>query len=218
MSSPRPKPSAIAEPVRDRDLVRLHWPPALRPAFDALLDIDEALAEVVARSSQPALGAIKLAWWRDRLEELDRGLVPAEPRLAAAARELLPRGVCGQELARLEEGWAGLLDEQPHLVANSGTELFRFGARLLGAEFEDETIGAAGRLFARMAAARRGLLDLAVGGAAIIGSRIARPARPLTALAALAARDSRGGGPPFEPEATPGRAWTLVRHRLTGNI
>ena len=34
MSSPPRKPFAIAEPLRDRDLVRLYWPVALRPAFD----------------------------------------------------------------------------------------------------------------------------------------------------------------------------------------
>jgi hypothetical protein len=26
----------------------------------------------------------------------------------------------------------------------------------------------------------------------------------------------RRGGPPFEAEGTPGRAWVLLRHRLTG--
>jgi len=46
----------------------------------------------------------------------------------------------------------------------------------------------------------------------------AAPLRPITALAALAARDTNRGGPPFEPPATPGRAWTLLRHRLTGRI
>jgi hypothetical protein len=34
----------------------------------------------------------------------------------------------------------------------------------------------------------------------------------------LAARDLRRGGPPFEPEATPGRAAALIRHRLFGRL
>ena len=51
------------------------------------------MGDVVARSTEPALGAIKLAWWRERLEELDHGKVPAEPRLQAAAAELLPREI-----------------------------------------------------------------------------------------------------------------------------
>ena len=67
------------------------------------------MAEVVARSTEPTLAAIKLAWWRERLEELDRGKVPAEPRLQAAFHNLLPKGIRGADLAELETGWAGLL-------------------------------------------------------------------------------------------------------------
>jgi hypothetical protein len=47
--------------------------------------------------------------------------------------------------------------------------------------------------------------------------RFPKRLRPLTGLAALAARDARRS-PPFEPEATPGRSWALIRHRLTGKI
>lgn len=206
--------------MRDRDLVRLYWPVALRPAFDALLDIDEALGDVVAKASEPALAAIKLAWWRERLQELDEGKAPAEPRLQAAAQELLPRGVTGGDLAQLEEGWGGMLYDPPDgaLLTEHGTRLFQLGAKLLNVAFNDDTIGVAGRLFAGVDAARRGFLDLVPGSAGSGGSRIARRARPLTALAALAARDLRRGGPPFEPEATPGRAWALIKHRLTGRV
>ncbi len=206
--------------MRDRDLVRLYWPVELRPAFDALLDIDEALGDVVAKATEPALAAIKLAWWRERLEELDAGKAPAEPRLQAAALELLPRGLTGGELAQLEEGWGAMLYDPPDgaLLTERGTRLFQLGARLLGVPFDDATIGAAGRLFAGVEAARRGFLELPSGSAGPGGIRIAARTRPLTALAALAARDLRRGGPPFEPEATPGRAWTLLRHRWTGRL
>ena len=204
---------------RDRDLVRLYWPVELRPAFDALFAIDDALADVVAKATEPALAAIKLAWWRERLEELDAGKVPAEPRLQTAVKELLPHGVTGGELAQLEEGWGGLLYDPPDeaLLTEHGTRLFRLGAKLLNVEFDD-TIGAAGRLFAGVDAARRGFPDLVPGNAGSAGPRIPRKARPLTALAALAARDLRRGGPPFEPEGTPGRAWALLRHRFTGRV
>jgi len=176
------------------------------------------MADVVVRSTQPALGAIKLAWWRERLEELDKCKVPAEPRLQAAAKELLPRGITGAELAGLEDGWAALLEEFPdhERVVERGVSLFGVAARLLDLDFGDE-LRTAARLHARVDAARRGLLDLeaeALVPAAFSGRR----ARPLTALAALAARDLRRGGPPFEPEGTPARAWTLLRHRLTGHF
>ena len=136
----------------------------------------------------------------------------------AAMTELLARGIRGTELAELEEGWAGLLHDplEMGLVNEHGARLFEIGARLLGVHFEYETIGVAGSLFVNMDVARRGLIAAPSAGRS--GMKIARRARALTGLAALAARDLRRGGPPFEPEATPGRAWTLLRHRLTGRL
>ena len=219
MSWRRRRRSVIAE-LKDRDLVRLYWPAELRPAFDALFTIDDALGEVVASSTQPALGAIRLAWWRDALERLDTSSPPPEPRLQTVAAELLPRGIGGKELAGLEAGWAALLEEVPDVVAvrERGTLLFQMGARLLGVESNDEIIGTAGRLFARVSAGRRGFIEIGPAAPEFGSSRVARRVRPLTAFAALAARDLRIGGPPFEPEATPGRAMTLIRHRLFGII
>ena len=202
-------------------MVRLYWPAQLRPAFDALFDIDGAMADVVARATEPALAAIKLAWWRERLEDLDEGKVPAEPRLQAAADELLPRGISGAALSSLEAGWSGLLrDDRPDTasVADHGTRLFELGSWVLGVPFDDDTIGAAGRLFAGVAAARLGLVDLPAGNSGSRDPRIPARVRPLTALAALAARDIHRGGPTFEPEATPGRALALLRHRLMGRL
>jgi hypothetical protein len=42
-----------------------------------------------------------------------------------------------------------------------------------------------------------------------------RPVRSITMFDALGRRDAARFWPP-EPEATPGRSWTLIRHRLTG--
>jgi phytoene synthase len=201
--------------MRDRDLVRLHWPRHLRPAFDALFAIDDAMGAVVASASQPALAAIKLAWWREQLEALDAGSPPAEPRLQAAAAELLTRGLRGRELGRLEAGWAALLDERPdmRLALERGALLFGFGAKLLGTD--DAAIPEAGRIYARADLQRRGRALEQTHVGPFIGA-IPVPLRPLTALAALARRDLERQGP--EPEATPGRSWTLLRHRLTGRL
>ena len=59
------------------------------------------MADVVAKATEPTLAAIKLAWWRERLEDLDDGKVPAEPRLREAAVVLIPLGICGGDLAQL---------------------------------------------------------------------------------------------------------------------
>jgi 15-cis-phytoene synthase len=199
--------------LRDRDLVRLYWPAELRPAFDALFDIDDAMADVVARSTQPALAAIKLAWWRERLQELDRGKIP-EPRLKAAAAELLPRGISGAELAELEDGWAALLEETPDLerALNRGATLFGLAARLIGSD-PSHLLALAGRLYAAGALRRLGLVPR--GSWAVWPSRSVPVAfRRLTGLAVLAKRDLHRR----EPEGTPGRAWALLRHRLTGRF
>jgi phytoene synthase len=201
--------------MRDRDLVRLHWPRELRPAFDALFGIDDAMAHVVASASQPAMGAIKLAWWRESLAKLDHAPPPAEPRLKAVASELLPREIRGSELAELEAGWATLLDERPSdaLIERRGATLFRLGAHLLGQA--PEGIEAAGALFAVADVGRRGL-HAPRGTPFTPAAAFPAKVRPLTSLAALALRDLSGGS--NEPEATPGRSWTVLRHRLTGRL
>ncbi|GAA3888529.1 hypothetical protein GCM10022276_04600 [Sphingomonas limnosediminicola] len=178
--------------------------------------IDDAMADVVTRATQPALAAIKLAWWRERLEELDAGKVPAEPRLQAAARELLPRGVSGTMLAALEDGWVALLEPVPDIprAKERGARLFSIGARLLGVE--TAAIDSEGKLFAQMDLSRRRITNIDGPADVFVVGRAPRRARPMTAFAALAARDMRGNHETLEEEATPGRAWTLLKHRITG--
>lgn len=206
--------------MRDRDLVRLHWPVELRPAFDALFGIDRALAEIVQTSSQPALGAIRLAWWREALQRLDHHPPPPEPRLQAATCELLPRGITGGMLAELEDGWATLLDEEPDIerVAERGEKLFEVGARLLGAP--DDLVTVAGRLYGYESVFRQGLFPRhwpMEEMHQLFRHRFPRRLRPLTSLARLAARDAKRSSA-IEPEATPGRAAVVLSHRLFGRV
>lgn len=181
--------------------------------------IDAALADVVMTSTQPALGAIRLAWWREALERLDSADPPAEPRLQAVAVELLPRGVSGKMLAALEDGYASLLEEEidADRVMAGGKALFAAGAAMLGSD--DPKLAEAGRLYAISTAARRGLMAIPADASTsnLAGHRFPRSLRPLTALARLAARDVNHA-PHLEPEATPARAVALVSHRLFGII
>ena len=202
--------------MRDRDLVRVYWPIELRPAFDALFGIDDVMGVVVVNASQPALSAIKLAWWRAALERLDQAPPPGEPRLQAVAAELLKRGISGTDVAGIEGGWAALLDEEIdwERVATRGERLFALAGRLLGADHAG--LAEAGRTFALGDAARRGAAlpadTMALARQRSQSVRFARKLRPLTALTRLALRDPR------EPEATPARAFALLRHRLTGRV
>ena len=123
----------------DLGLALTYVPVRDRGALAALFAIDRAMADVVRSTKEPMLGPIRLAWWRERLEELDQGGVsPAEPRLRHVERELIPRGVTGRELAALESGWLRLFDPFPWTVQTSegiwfrGNLLFGLAARVVG--------------------------------------------------------------------------------------
>ena len=189
------------------------------------------MADVVRTTSEPMLGAIRLAWWRERLEELDDGAPPPpEPRLQAVAYELLPRGVRGSELARLERGWLGLFDPFPWDVGTSeaiwfrGRLLFALGAQLLART--GDAIEEAGGLWALADVARHcsdpASRSMLLGQArrfakALAGARFPARLRPLSMLAALAVRDVKRGEP-FEAEGAPARAAAVLRHRLGGRL
>jgi phytoene synthase len=227
MSSPPQRSSVTAEDElaaaigADRVLMLRQLPADVRPAFEALWQVDAAMGDVVARSTQPALAAVKLAWWRERLEELDRGKIPAEPRLKAAAEHLLLRSISGAELSQIEDGWATLLEETVDAarVAERGARLFAIGARLLGVE-EDQVRGA-GALYALVSVGRRGVPELIeyartqLEGVAL--RRFPKASRALTGLARLAARDLRHG-PPYEEEGSPPRLAAMLRHRWSGRL
>ena len=190
------------------------------------------MGEVVRSTREPLLGPIRLAWWRERLEELDEGkTVPAEPRLQAAAEVLLPIGIRGRDLAGLERGWLGLFDPFPwdpgigEAIWFRGRQLFAAGAWAIGQATNDD-IEEAGGIWAMVdvarhcsdAQSRAMLLDQTRTFARRLGGvRFPSKLRPLSMLAALAIRDSKSGGK-LEREGTPARAAALFRHRLTGRL
>jgi phytoene synthase len=135
--------------MRDRDLIRLHWPESRRSAFDTALALDDRLADLALGAAQPALAAIKLAWWRDQLASLDTQPPPPEPLLLQVVSDLMVAGVSGADCAALAEGWLGVVDEQPD-PAPRGAMLFRLLGRLLGS---DDVPG--GEAFSRADLARR---------------------------------------------------------------
>jgi phytoene synthase len=185
--------------------------------------LDLAFADVVSTSSDPRLGAVRLAWWRERLEELDRGApAPAEPRLQAVAGELLLCGVTGDELSLLEDSWAPLFEPFPWGEAQveglkqRGRLLFGIGARLLGGEeAEARTAGELwaledGAMHCSDAASRHFLRRAAL---AIDRSRtMPRLLRPLTVLGALAIVNIQ------EPASGVARGMAALQHRATGRF
>ncbi|MGS1017768.1 hypothetical protein [Allosphingosinicella humi] len=209
----------------DRTLALAYVPHRTRPAVEALWRLDAALGAVLAGGRERLISQIKLVWWRDSLEKLDRERAPAEPVLQAVATYLLPTGISGADLAEMEAPWSVLLDEhaleseQLEAYAARGRLLFRLSARLMSptADFPTEEAGA---LWALADLARHsGEPDATAAREAARGHRIDRrwpsALRPLGMLACLAARDAARDGAP-EPQGSPARMLRMLRHRLTG--
>lgn len=196
----------------------------MRPAFEALWNLDLAFADVVATTSDPAIGAIRMAWWRERLETLDRGeAAPAEPRLKAAEQELVSRGITGLELSKLEDAWLPMLsgfpwgNEVAEAFALRGQILFGVGGRLLGDQAHDaEQAGALwslvdGAQHCSDVQSRENLIAAARAIARDLPGALPAAVRPLTILGALAAYDLRRGG-------RLGRVGAALAHRLRGSM
>jgi 15-cis-phytoene synthase len=202
-------------------------PAPVQPALLALWSLDEALGRVLATGREAMITRIRLAWWREGLERLDREPPPREPVLEGVAEQLLPAGIAGAELAQMEEGWLAVIGDQPitgaeldTYAAKRGGLLFALSARLLG---ESEAgIGSAGELWALVDLARHSSersdveAALEAARARAFPRRWARPLRPLGMLAVLAARDLERGPGRWEEPGIPPRTARMLRHRLTG--
>ena len=210
----------------DQQLALAYVPLARRPAIEALWALDAALGDVLRSGRNPMVSQIKLAWWREALERLDREPAPPEPVLEAVALHLLP-AISGRELAELEGGWAVLLEPElgdedlDRYGALRGGALFARSARLLGEALEGvDQAGAAWALtdLARHtsnASEANRALAAATKHFAATPPRWPVRLRPLGMLAVLAARDAARPGRLERPGA-PARALRMLRHRLTG--
>jgi phytoene synthase len=187
---------------RDRWLACLYAPASARPGLFALFALDCELAQLVASTIEPMLGEIRLAWWRERLEELDAGKAPAQPLLVALRDHALPV-LRGAELAGLEDRWLPLIgsDDVPPAHVEGGGHLFALAARLLGGDEGHAQ-------------------DM--GRAWVLGEPLLQyappPLRPLAGLVALSARDAARAraGSPREARGSLPRQWRLLKSVALG--
>lgn len=231
MNSTRPPdPPILADP--ERQLALTYAPPSARNALACLWQIDERLAAIVAAAREPAIGAMRLLWWRDALVKLDDigATVPAEPLLETAASALLPAGLTGEAIAAIEEGWAALLEaEEPgeaEIVAHGelrGARLFTLSARLLGTVPDD--VGRAGESWAladlghrlRGSDARQFARDRAAATLAMVDiGRWPAALRPLGLLVVLARSDAAIPADRLRRQGSPKRLLRALAYRLTG--
>ena len=192
-----------------------------RAALSALLALDAALGDVVRSTTQPALGQIRLAWWREQLVKLDTAPPPAMPVLEGVAENVLPRGVSGTAVSGIVDGWDVLIEEETlddaaldRFAAERGGRMFALAARILGGDATvAERLGRGWALFDlarhQSDAATAARAD-ALAGAALAGS-LGGVARPLGMLA-LSARLELAR----VPQGGPRRAARLMWFGLAG--
>lgn len=199
----------------DRDFALVHIA-ADRPAVAALWALDWRLGEIVAATTQPMVGQLRLTWWHDALTSLHAETAKGEPVLDALARHALP-AISGEDLAGLIDGWEVLLDSLPlpddalHIYAEQrGVRLFALTARLLGGATDD----AAGRGWALANFAARcsdgdtAQRAYAMARDAFAAARIDRLPRALRILARLSRDDAQAGR---VLERTRWRLWRVLR-------
>jgi 15-cis-phytoene synthase len=219
----------LADPERALSLA--YAPRSKRAGLAALWRLDERLGGIVASTSDPMVGAIRLAWWREALEKLDLAPPPAEPLLQEIAEAILPLGVTGADLAEIEAGWAALLEADPldeEGIARHGRlrggPLFAAASRLLTGS-RSALVATAGEGWAladlgfrlsdapgrRIARSRASALF-----AGIAGDRWPKPLRPLGMLATLARRDALLPADRHRRQGSPLRLLRAMRHWMTG--
>jgi 15-cis-phytoene synthase len=163
-----------------------------RAAVAALWAFDARLGTIVATTTQPLIGQMRLTWWHEAVTRLTRGDVPPEPLLVALASHVIG-DVTGAQVAALVDGWEALLDldRDPDVALAAygarGDQLFALTAQLCGAMPQ-----AGGRAWALADFARRGgphaVRAWALAAQAPVDRRLIRPLRILARLASVDAR------------------------------
>jgi phytoene synthase len=137
----------------DRYLATLFAPEDRREALFALYAFDHEIAKVRRVVREPMAGLIRLQWWRDALDGIERGAVLAHPVVRgldhALARRGLDRGFLEAAIRareqELEERPPGDMDAfEAHVSATNGG-MVRAAVTLLGAA-DPDLLTAADRL------------------------------------------------------------------------
>lgn len=195
--------SLLDELPAERRLALAYAPTAFRANNLVVILLDLRLSRLVAQRREPLLTQMRLAWWRDRLNEEPTGFHHDEPLL-----DLLKGwGPTRARLTALVDGWEALLVDPP--ITDGAIDLFAKGrgqafaalAERCGVQgFADE---------ARRAASNWALADLAARSADPTEAaqvqrtaaaadwktpKLPRALRPLAVLHGLAAR-KQGKGP-----------------------
>lgn len=210
----------------ERELAISYAPRSVREHVRTLWRVDERFGAIVAGTTEPVVGEMRLLWWREALSTSARE-DRAEPLLESVKHAIEATRGNGADWGAMAEGWHALLQEPigeaelDRFAAERGGRLFRLSADLL-AEDAPSWVEPQGRAWALADLACR-ISDPAIGdlarskARALLGDpgsrRWPKALRTLGALTVLAHRDVRAAG---RRQGSPGRVWRMVWHRLTG--
>ncbi|TAD73625.1 MAG: hypothetical protein EAY70_12175 [Sphingomonadales bacterium] len=196
------------DPLPSEAELALAWSsPGVRGPLTTALQLDRRLARIVARTSEPMLGQMRLAWWREAL-----AMPPHERPRGDAVLDAISVHWLGREgsLTAMVDAWEVLVTAErigPDEALALGLGRGAFFAALATASVQPELavrLATAGQRWALADAAAR-VSDPAERAALISAGlstrdgacRIPGELRGLAVLEALALRALRGGGRPL---------------------
>lgn len=196
-----------------------------RADFTTLLQFDRALASATAAASEPMLGQIRLAWWRDLIE--GEGASAISDPLAVSLRRLANNASLRPIMAQMVNGWERLLAPLPlptevleAYASGRGRGLFGGAALVSGCDVESAGLAGEGWALADFAfhCSDRTTAELALSLARtrIDGIRLPRPLLPFTILHRFARRDMARGLDRGSAGGTPWRLYDAVTAGLRG--
>ena len=177
-----------------------------RPAIEAVLRLDKNLGRAVAQASEPIVGQLKLAWWRDALSASPEARPQGNPLLETLSANFGSDTRC---LVALVDGWESLLVSDP--LSAGSIELLLAGrevawrliaSRLAPGENMTHVAAAARRwaladLLAGLGDEHERAIALSLAASEVRPPRLSRQLRPLAVLAALASGAIARGGLPL---------------------
>ncbi|PKP95409.1 MAG: hypothetical protein CVT75_02075 [Alphaproteobacteria bacterium HGW-Alphaproteobacteria-14] len=195
------------DPIPPEAELALAWSPAkLRKPLTTAFQLDRRLARIVAHTTEPILGQMRLAWWREVLNKPLSERPCGDAVLDAAGRDWAGREAA---LVAMVDGWEVLVTAEqlgPSEVETFGSKRAAFFNALhddRSRAGEDRVAAAAFHWAIADAAAgvsdeseRALLIDAGLARAAA-GGRLPRELRGLAVLDALALRALRRGGRPL---------------------
>lgn len=215
----------LADP--EIELAISYAPTARRTSLRALWALDGQLGATLRQAKDPMVARLRLTWWYEALGRLDTAPVPAQPLLAALARDVMPHGPGGQAMAVMTDGWEALLVPDPIgevdllAYAQGRGALFVLAGQALGTAHAALASAGQGWALVDLAAHVRDAETAAQARALALpllakafAARWPVAARPLGALAALALLDVRASA--RAPRGAPRRVLRMLRHRVTG--